>query len=157
MKFTKQIRIRVDEGTFNQIQNYINQTGLNITDFMRLSITGFLGKNCRNDINDDNSTKYIEYSDIDGYIEDLRYDFEQFRRVTSSNNGLKLFKNSLIPDRYIIDFGGSVFHLQEEDKIILENYFRNELGFDQSHEIDFKSPLIGLLHTYNQFYLNNRP
>ena len=157
MKYKKQIRIRVDEDTFDQIQNYTQTTGLNMTDFMRLSITGFFGKNCRNDLNDINSTNYTEYSDIEGYTEDLRYDFEQFRRVTSSNNGLKLFKNSLIPDRYVIDYGGSVFHLQVEDKNILENYLRNELGFDKSHQIDFTSPLIGLLHTYSQFYLNNRP
>ncbi len=128
-----------------------------MTDFIRLTVTSFLGKNCRTVQNDENPINFNENVEIEGDTEDFRYNIEQFRRVTSSNNGLKLFKNSLIPDRYVIDYGGSVFHLQQKDKVILEEFLRNELGFDKSHQIDFSSPLIGLLHTYNQFYLDNRP
>ncbi len=110
--------------------------------------------NCRTEITEVKSPKRHQSIDTDGYREDFNYNTEKERTILNVNTNQSLFKNQALPDLYIINYGGSIFELYPFDKTTIRKFIYDELGFEDDKKINYTSPLVGLLHTYARFYLN---
>jgi len=150
---SKPIRIRITETMFRRLcENLFDETQ---SDFIRNSINKELdSNNCRTEITEVKSPKRHQSIDTDGYREDFNYNTEKERTILNVNTNQSLFKNQALPDLYIINYGGSIFELYPFDKTTIRKFIYDELGFEDDKKINYTSPLVGLLHTYARFYLN---
>jgi hypothetical protein len=149
---SKPIRIRITQTMFRRLcENLVDETQ---SDFIRKSITNELRNNCRTEINEVKSPKRHQSIDNDGYREDFNYNTEKERTILNVNTNQSLFKNQVLPDLYIINYGGSIFELYPFDKTTIRKFIYDELGFEDDKKINYTAPLVGLLHTYARFYMN---
>lgn len=146
----KTIVVRFSQEEFDQIQEFINTIGIDTSTFIRNSKSTFINDFCRNEQGEEWYPKIDKIQPQTPYFEDLVYDIEFERSITSSNKNDKFFKNSTISDEYLIQYGGSKFTMGIMDKLRLESFIYDELGFPENHKINWNSPLVGLLVSYSK-------
>lgn len=146
-KKDKMVTVRFTEEEFDQIEEFVNTIGIDDNTFIRNSTSTF--------INNFYNTEHVEFEPKPTqirpeppYSEDLLYDIESARSIKASNRNETFFKDSAIPDEYIIRYGGSKFSLGMIDKMRIEAFIHGELGFPDNHEINWNSPLAGLLVSF---------
>lgn len=135
---------------FTQIHKFINTIGIDTSIIIRNSTSSFINDFCRNEQEESLYPKTPKIRHINDYFEDFNYDTDHERSITSSNKGENFFINSDIPNEYLIEFGGSKYLMNNMDKLRLESFIYDELGFPQNHKINWNSPLVGLLVSYSK-------
>jgi len=141
----------ISESEYDEIQRFIKKIGIDQSTFIRNSSKAFIEDFYRKYNEIESISKMPENTDQDIDIEDIRYDIESFRSVASSNRDQSFFKNEKVADRYIINYGGSQFDLNIVDMIRMEFFIFQELGFPPEHIINWKSPLLGLMISYQHY------
>jgi hypothetical protein len=147
----KTIVVRFTESEFDQLQDFINSIGVDKSTFIRNSTSSFITDFYRNDHDEDMYSKNPIKQPQIPYFEDFDYDIELERSITSSNKDETFFKSSTIPDKYLIQYGGSRFSMGIMDKLKLESFIYDELGFPENHKINWNSPLVGLLVSFSKW------
>jgi hypothetical protein len=149
----KTIVVRLTQREYDQIQDFIKLIGVDTSTLIRNSTSSFIEEFCRD--NQEESWRPIIPKIIPNspFLEDFTNNIEYERSITSSNKGEDFFKNSSIPNEYLIQYVGSRFTLGVNDKFKLESFIFDELGFPQNHKINWNSPLVGLLVMYSKYKL----
>ncbi len=146
----KTIVVRFTESEFDQLQDFIKSIGIDKSTFIRNSTSSFINGFYRTEHDEEVYPKNPIKQPQLPYFEDFTYDIELERSMTSSNKDDTFFKNSTIPDKYLIQYGGSRFSMGIMDKLRLESFIYDELGFPENHKINWNSPLIGLMVMYSK-------
>jgi hypothetical protein len=146
----KTIVVRFTQKEYDQIHDFINSIGVDTSTFIRNSSTTFINDFCRDDNVESSYPKTPKIHREIPYYEDFFFDTEHERSITSSNKGENFFRNSSIPDDYLINYVGSKFSMGIMDKLKLESFIYDELGFPENHKINWNSPLVGLIVSYSK-------
>jgi hypothetical protein len=150
-KDKKLVSAIVSQSEHDEIQRFINKIGIDQSTFIRNSLKTFIYDFYRRYDSIENLQNKPETLDQDIDIEDITFDIESFRSIASSNRDESFFKNEKVADRYIINYAGSQFDVNLVDMIRMEFFIYEELGFPHEHIINWKSPLLGLLLSYQHY------
>jgi hypothetical protein len=141
----------VSQAEHTEIQEFIKKIGIDQSTFIRNSMKVFIEDFYRRYEHHESLAKRPESIDQDAEIEDIVFDIESFRSIAAPNRDLSFFKSGKVADRYIINYGGSQFDVNQVDMIRMEFFIYQELGFPHEHIIDWQSPLVGLMLTYEHY------
>lgn len=158
-KKRKTLLALVSEHEYEEIQAFLKKVGIDQSTFIRNSSKAFIDEFYRRYEDIEPLVKKPQNQDNDAEIEDITYDIESFRSIASANRDLSFFKNGKVADRYLINYTGSQFDLNLVDMIRMEFFIFEELGFPHEHEINWHSPLLGLMISYQHYcqeFKNNK-
>ena len=86
------------------------------------------------------------------HTEEIKYDIENMLRMDAPNLNEPVFTNSDITNDYVLKYSGSIFEVEPTHEQIIQTYFKEILGFDEDKIINFKSPFVGCLINFAQYF-----